>query len=73
MAATTKKLGTEAHRLKGVTIPMNGTLIILKRDIMRGGVTKIKGAEIGTINGSNTWKILRIDEAELWTTAGSHS
>jgi hypothetical protein len=48
------------------TIPMNG-IIILTRDVMRGRVMKANEADLRTINGTNTWKILRIDGAELQT------
>jgi hypothetical protein len=44
------------------TIPMNG-IIILTRDVMRGRVMKANEADLRTINGTNTWKILRIDES----------
>jgi hypothetical protein len=48
------------------TIPMNGVRI-LKRDIMRGRVMAANEANLRTINGTNTWKTLRIDGAEVQT------
>jgi hypothetical protein len=48
-------MGAMIDHQTGATISMNGSLIDMKRDVMRG-VMRIDGSELQTIKRCNSWK-----------------